>query len=171
MTWKSVPSASKAEIAEFNRVHRKKARFLVDESAGIEVASQMKELGWNVKFVDDVGLKGRADDNVFAFARKENRVILTHDDDFMDNRQFPINLSPGVVIIPGGSGDEEALGKAVAQVIVMFGWIGDFFKKTKISITHEGVWTIYKFNQKMGRIDKTRYKFPKNGDTMEWVET
>jgi len=171
MPWKSVRSFSKAEIAEFNKAHRKIARFLVDENAGIGLASLIRELGLNAKYVDDVRLRGRADKDIFAFAHKENRVILTHDDDFMDNRQFPIHLSPGVVKIPGGSGDEEALEKAVFQVIGMFGGKSDFYKKTKISITSEGVWTIHRFNQKMGRIEKTRWKFPKNGGAMKWVET
>jgi Domain of unknown function (DUF5615) len=171
MTWKSARRASKAEITEFFKVHRKKTRFLLDENVGIELASQLRELGLNVKHVDEVGLGGRPDKDVFVFARKENRVILTHDDDFMDYKQFPINLSPGVVKIPGGSGDEEALVKAVDQVIVRGGGRGGFYMKTKISISPEGVWTINRFNQKTGKIEKTRLKIPENGPPMEWVET
>lgn len=171
MPWKSVRSFNKAEIAEFNKAHRKKAKFLLDENVGIWLAYEMRELGWNAKHVDDVGLRSRADEDVFAFACKDNRVILTHDDDFMDNRQFSIHLSPGVVKIPGGSGDEEVLLDAVFQIIGMFGGKSDFYKQTKISITHEGVWTIHRFIQRMGKIEITRWKYPKNGGAMKWIET
>ena len=171
MTWKKRRWASKVEIAAYNKAHRKKAKFLLDENVDINVAFQMREYGLNVKHVDEVGLGGRADKDVFTFARKEDRVILTHDDDFMDNRQLPIKLSPGVVKIPGGSGDEEALFNAVFQIIGMFGGRRDFYKKTKISITSEGAWAIHKFNQKKGKIEKIRWDFPKNGPPMEWVET
>jgi len=118
-----------------------------------------------------VGLRGRSDEEIFAYARKERRVILTHDDDFMDNRQFSINLSPGVVKIPGGEGDEAALVHAVSQVISMFGKLGDFFEKTKISISPEGIWTVFKFDQPSGKIEKSMYKFARNVDAMEWVES
>ena len=60
MVWKPVDKPSKEEMAVFLKDHRKIARFLVDESVGIEVASQMKELGLNVKYVDDVGLRAGA---------------------------------------------------------------------------------------------------------------
>jgi hypothetical protein len=171
MVWKPVDTPSKEEMAVFLKDHRKIARFLVDESVGIEVASQMKELGLNVKYVDDVGLKGRADEDIYAYARRERRVILTHDDDFMDNRQFPITISPGVVKIPGAVGDEGALVHAVSKVISMFGKLGDFFEKTKISISSEGIWTVFKYDHSSGKIEKSIYKFPRNGDAMEWVES
>jgi len=92
MVWKPVSSPSKKEMSEFLSEHRRSARFLVDESLGEEVAKQIRELGWNVKYVDEVGLRGHADEDVYAYAHKENRVILTHDDDFMDNRLFSFSI-------------------------------------------------------------------------------
>lgn len=171
MGWKPVDTPSKEEMAVFLNDHRRIARFLVDESVGIEVALQMKELGLNVKYVDDVGLRGCADEDIYAYARKDRRVILTHDDDFMNNRQFPITSSPGVVKIPGAAGDEAALVHAVSQLISMFGKLGDFFEKTKILISSEGVWTVFKYDYPSGKIEKSIYKFQRNGPTMEWVES
>ena len=171
MIWKPVESPSKDEMAAFLKEHRKIARFLVDESVGVEVARQLKELGWNVKYIDDAGLEGHSDEDIYAYAHKERRVILTHDDHFMDNRIFPMTISPGVVKVPGGSGDEIALVQAVAQVISLFGKLGDFFENSKISITSAGIWTIFKFDRPSGRIEKRIYKFPRNGDALEWVES
>jgi hypothetical protein len=170
MVWKPVPTPSKEEMAEFLSEHRRSARFLVDESLGEEVAKQIRELGWNVKYVDEVGLRGHADEDVYAYAHKENRVILTHDDDFMDNRLFPFWICSGVVVIPGASGDENALAKAVAGILAMFGNLGDFFNGTKISIASDGLWMVHSFDRSSGKINKSIYKFPKHGDAMEWVD-
>jgi predicted nuclease of predicted toxin-antitoxin system len=170
MVWKRVPSPKKGDLAAFLREHKRRARFLVDESLGIEVARQIRELGYNVKYVEEVGLTGHSDEDIYTFAYKDNRIILTHDDDFLNNVRFPPSVSPGVVIIPGGSGDENSLAKAVAQVLHMFGPLGDFFQASKISISSEGIWTVSKFERKTGRIEKSIYKFPKHGNAMEWVE-
>ena len=160
---------NKEELASFLREHRKLARFLVDESLGIEVARQIKELGWNVKYVDEVGLQGHSDEDVYAYAYRKRRVILTHDDDFMDNRMFPLASCAGVVLIPGASGDEDALVKAVGHVLSMFGKLGDFFTYSKISINPDGVWTVFTFDRASGKIEKRIYKFRKHGNVMEWV--
>ncbi len=170
MVWKLIYTPSKEEMAQFLTEHKKSARFLVDESLGIEVAKHIKELGWNVKYVDEVGLQGHPDEDVYAYACKKRRVILTHDDDFMDSRKFPYSICCGVVIIPGASGDENALIKAVAGLLALFGNLGDFFNGTKISIASDGVWTVHRFDRSSGKINKNIYKFPKHGDALEWVE-
>ena len=72
--------------------------------------------------------------------------------------------------VSGGSGDVEAFVNAVSEVIGVFGVKSDYFKNTKISITSEGFWTIYRYNQKMSRIKKTRLKIPEKGAPLEWVE-
>jgi predicted nuclease of predicted toxin-antitoxin system len=145
MVWKPVHSPSKEQLARFLREHKKRARFLVDESLGVEVARQVRDLGWNVKFVKEIGLLGHSDEDVLAY--KDNRVILTHDDDFLNNHRFPPTINPGVVVIPGASGDETALAKAVGQVLALFGNLGDFFNGSKISITSEGIWTVFNYDR------------------------
>lgn len=64
---KKLSSSIRPEIAE-------RAKFLVDESLGSGVAEVIKELGWNVVFAPDAGLRGKSDEEVFAFAWKQNRV-------------------------------------------------------------------------------------------------
>ena len=88
MSWKRLPGGTEAQEAEFNSF-RKKTRFLIDESLGEGVARVLRELGWNVVFGPDVGLKRHSDEDVFAYAWREQRVLLTHDRDFLDDRRFP----------------------------------------------------------------------------------
>jgi predicted nuclease of predicted toxin-antitoxin system len=89
MAWKLVPTPSDKDLRELRREYRGKVRFLVDENAGPEVAEFLRSSGFNVKYVDEVGLCGHSDEDVFAFAWKEKRLIVTHDQDFLDNRRFP----------------------------------------------------------------------------------
>ena len=55
---------------------KEKTRFLVDESLGRIAARVLHAAGWNVVFAPDAGLQGRSDEDVFAFAWRENRVLL-----------------------------------------------------------------------------------------------
>jgi hypothetical protein len=45
---------------------------------------------------------------VFVAAWKDKRVVITHDADFLDNKRFPPNRNPGVVLIrPGSEGHDD----------------------------------------------------------------
>jgi hypothetical protein len=87
----------------------KAPRFLVDESLGVDAAHLLRERKWNAKFVAEAGLSGKSDETVFALAWKEKRVLLTHDRDFLDNRRFPPERNPGLVVfVIGASGENDA---------------------------------------------------------------
>src|SRR5574337_992187 len=109
MPWKKLPNPSKKEEETFFVRFRKKARFLVDEDVDSEVVYFLREQGWNVVSALEVGLNGQPDENVFSFAWKERRMILSHDRGFLDNKKYPVHRNPGIVIIEGGSGDSDKL--------------------------------------------------------------
>ena len=88
MGWSKLPPVTDKQLREFGQ-YKKKARFLIDESVGEAIARILQEQGWNAVFVGDVGLGGHSDENVFAFAWKDNRVLLTHDRDFLNDQRFP----------------------------------------------------------------------------------
>jgi hypothetical protein len=94
MPWKELDEPSDDDRRELDLQYRGKARFLVDENAGIEVAKILQKSGYNAKFVADLGLRGRSDEDVFAEAWKNKQVVITHDADFLDNNRFPPNRNP-----------------------------------------------------------------------------
>lgn len=47
----------------------------------------------------------RADPNVLRAAYQRNALLVTRDCDFLDTDEFPPDSNPGVIVIPGGSGD------------------------------------------------------------------
>ena len=72
MPWKQLELTEDDRYAL--RTLEKKTRFLVDENVHAEVVRFLRADGWNVKSVDDVGLRGHSDEDVLAFAHREDRV-------------------------------------------------------------------------------------------------
>jgi len=120
MTWQPVRQPTRSEIAERRRARR--GRFLVDESLGRSAATALNELRYNTLFVGDVGLNGRDDADVLAYAWRTRRILLTHDRDFLDNRRFPESRNPGLaVILAGADGNQQDMIVALGHVIGLFG--------------------------------------------------
>ena len=159
MGWKKEKPISRAEVSAILHEYRKKARFLVDESVGPGVTALLRRLGWNVKGVSECDLAGRSDEDVLAFAFKDDRVLLTHDPDFLDNRRFPHHRHPGCVVLPGAQGNDRALLRALGRMLSVVGHARDLFRPSRIRITEDGVWTVATYERSEGRVVTTRYRF------------
>ncbi len=166
MAWIPLEAPSKDDLRALKQAYRGKARFLVDENLGTAVANFLKDSGYNAKFVQDLSLSGRSDEDVFALAWKEERVILTHDTDFLDDRQFPPHRNSGVVVIhPGADGrDDEGLTTCLMKILTIAGDSGAWFHGRKVDFTSDETITIS--SQKL----RQRYFWPKKGQAMIWEE-
>lgn len=168
MSWKPIDAPKEAVDAAV-RNFRKKARFLVDESLGVETAKFLRELGWNVKDVSEVGLSGRSDEDVLAYAFREKRILLTHDTDFLDDRRFPPHRNPGVVVLPGGSGSEEPLIRALFDLLTIVGPFAEGYRGAKMQISTDRVFSI-RHRHADGTIKTDRYMVRGRGPALEWVD-
>jgi predicted nuclease of predicted toxin-antitoxin system len=168
MPWKPLPDVPKEELSDILKEITKKASFLVDESLGIAVAQALRMLGWNVRFVDEVGLRGHDDSDVFAFASRENRILLTHDEDFLDDRKFPPHRNPGIVVLPGASGEERELLKALGAMLSIVGKFRGAWLRAKIQISRTGDWVVKRWDSATGSHQIIRYKFPNKGAPLMW---
>src|ERR1039458_4011072 len=84
---------------------RATTRFLLDNNTDLAVLLRHFD-GIGVSTDELPGsLKRRGDEEGLAYAWQRDRVLLTHDDDFLDVRRHPWETNPGVVVMPGGSGD------------------------------------------------------------------
>jgi predicted nuclease of predicted toxin-antitoxin system len=134
------------QLSDFQRKFESKARFLIDESVGMEAARLIRDGGWNVCYVDDVGLSQRSGEEVFAFAWKEQRILLTYDFDFLDDSRFPFNRNPGLVVLPRTTDSRRGLPDAINGVLALIGPYFKAYRGYKIRITEDGVWTIRHFD-------------------------
>jgi predicted nuclease of predicted toxin-antitoxin system len=107
-----------------------------------------------------VHLAGHPDENVFAYALKDDRILLTHDADFLDDRKFPFdpNRNPGVIVLPGGSGGDSVLIKALILALRQICSARELFRGSKVAISPEGVITIRQRNLETGGIECTKYR-------------
>src|SRR5262245_10883175 len=144
MTWEQQARLTRAELAAARR-DRKKTSFLVDESVDLEVAFRLRREGFTANHVSDVGLKGHSDEDVFAYGWREDRIILTCDTDFLHNRRFPPQRNPGVVVLPLAPDGQRTLSLAVGWVAHIVGHSRELWRRTKITISREGVWVVATF--------------------------
>ncbi len=64
------------------------------------VSAMRRELGWNVLFVmEHEDLRRAPDAEHYRRARDLGRTLITLDRDFLDNRRFPLDESPGVIVM------------------------------------------------------------------------
>jgi predicted nuclease of predicted toxin-antitoxin system len=63
--------------------------FLVDENTAKSLAFAMRAAGYTAEHVYEVGLQGRPDTEVFAYAQAHQQAIITADLDFAHILNFP----------------------------------------------------------------------------------
>ncbi len=91
-------------------------RSLSDLCIPDSVHDYLRQRGWGILRADTFDLVGQPDENVWAYARRENRVLLSADDDFRDAQRFPLNNHPGCIMIDTSKGRRE--GDAVIDLLI-----------------------------------------------------
>ena len=115
------------------------------EKGGIKTASNQASKPF---FNNLLGLEGHPDENIWIAARKNKRVLLTHDDDFLDNGKFPLKGSFGAVVLPHKTGDEGLLiGKLWHLVSILSSGAG-FTYERKIVVSADSHWRIISIDEK-----------------------
>jgi len=74
-------------------------RFITDEDVPRSTARVLRDAGFDVVDVRDVGLRGKSDDDVFEYAQNENRLIITCDMGFSNILNFPPSGNRGIVVV------------------------------------------------------------------------
>ncbi|MBI4154923.1 DUF5615 family PIN-like protein [Candidatus Woesearchaeota archaeon] len=62
-----------------------KLKFLVDQNVSSATTKFLRKLNLEVEDVRDVGLKGRPDEEVYEYAKRNNLIIITFDHEFAFN--------------------------------------------------------------------------------------
>ena len=76
-------------------------RFYFDEHIGHAIAKGMRRRGIDVLTLTEAEMLGASDEEHMAFARSQQRVIVTHDDDFLRLAAEGIDHA-GIVYAPQG---------------------------------------------------------------------
>lgn len=74
------------------------ARFLIDEDLPRSLARGLRAAGLLAEDVRDVGLRGRPDDDVFAYATAHGHAVLSGDLGFGNLVRFPLGTHHGIIV-------------------------------------------------------------------------
>lgn len=90
-------------------------RYFMDEHVAGAIASALRKRGVDVLTVAEAGLLGAEDEDLLAFVREEQRVIVTQDRDFLQLAAREAS-HPGVVYAP----QECSIGEMVRMLDLLF---------------------------------------------------
>jgi predicted nuclease of predicted toxin-antitoxin system len=163
MPW--VPLDDGPEIDAFVRNFKRSSRFLIDEDVTAEFTSYLRGEGYNVTSVIEEGMAGASDDEVFQFARREKRILVTRNGrDFWNDRQYPIDQTHGIAILT--SQDPRA---AIYAIMLMGKW-GELWGGCKAQFAASGEITFKSRNIETGAVTTKRFRFVNGRRPEEWVE-
>ena len=74
-------------------------KFLTDEDVPRSTARVLRDAGFDAVDVRDVGLRGRSDSEVFAYAQQERRILITCDMGFSNILHFPPGENEGILVV------------------------------------------------------------------------
>ena len=74
-------------------------RFLTDEDVPCSTARVLRNAGFDAVDVRDVGLRGKKDHEVFDYAQREGRLLITCDMGFSNVLNFPASENHGILVV------------------------------------------------------------------------
>jgi hypothetical protein len=75
------------------------SRFMLDNNVDAWILDKLQGLGVSAVFLP-VRLRNAADDVVLDEAKRQDRVLITHDHRFINPREIEPERNPGIIIIP-----------------------------------------------------------------------
>lgn len=74
-------------------------RFLADENISKSLVKALRDKSHDVKDIKEEKLFGTPDKEIVKAAKAEDRIILTHDKDFNNMLDFPLQSHNGIILI------------------------------------------------------------------------
>jgi uncharacterized protein with PIN domain len=164
MAWKRIDTNNARESMEPDS---NPPRFLIDAELGPELAPVLRRLGHNVIDVSALNVNCRSNDDVIATAWSERRILLTKDTRFLDDRRFPPNQYPGVIVLPPIH--DPWLLKALISAVYVFHNRRQLSERAKVFVGCGGRFTVTQHNDDTGKREIMLFKLRKSGPPLIWV--
>lgn len=169
MTWQNIP-ISEEELRSFDKYFRKKAKFYADADIEPIIIELLRDLKFKVQTAGEAGLTGHDDADHVAHAFRHNRILLTRDRDYLDDRKHPPYRNPGIVVLDIEPMTREGLINALWLLKTVIGPYREIWRESKILISKDGCVTVWQKEFETGKRQKRRYRLNCHGQIQEWVE-
>ncbi|MBI2449729.1 DUF5615 family PIN-like protein [Candidatus Pacearchaeota archaeon] len=111
-------------------------RFLADENISNSLIKAIKNLGHDIKDIKEYK-KNLSDLEIVKIAYKEDRIILTHDKDFANLKNYPLVSHKGVILLRFS--DQSPINVTEIFIKLLNSSIKDKFKNSLVIINEEEV--------------------------------
>jgi predicted nuclease of predicted toxin-antitoxin system len=116
------------ELRDYERQKKKMPRFYADEDFPPQAVRIIREVGLNVLTAAEAGTRGHPDENQLAEAKRQGRILLSCDRDFLNERRFPLIESSTLVVFDFGDKTEDEIVQALQCLAIIEMW-PDFFEQ------------------------------------------
>jgi predicted nuclease of predicted toxin-antitoxin system len=169
MNWKPISTLAKDEASRFDEKFRKRAKLLIDENID-KLAQILRDLGWNARSAQDLGLEQHDDGDLYGRAWRDKRILITSDADFLDDRKYPFHRCPTVIVVPSPSGSMDSFADAIGSTLPVIGRYSRAFRQQKIAISSDGSWLVRGFSKRPGVHWSARFRIDRQGKIWEWQD-
>lgn len=154
--WPEPPLREVREVVEFSK-RRRRPRFYADENFPRTAENLLKESKLSVLTAREAGTLQHSDESHIALARRERRILLTQDRDFLNERKFPLIACPTIVVLHFATGSRSDI-VAAFQCLNYILLCPQFYDKwSKFDATPSG-WTEWiRFQD--GTTSRDRFRF------------
>lgn len=137
-----------------------KTRFLTDANMKSWALYVMRYRHFDVRPCDAAGVRYSDDQSVFASAWKLGRLLITHDADFLDDRQFPFSRCSGLLLVPTYSSVSMEFANLLAGACLLLSRGGRLWFHTKIIARRDYTVKVRTWDKPDGYITEWNYRIP-----------
>ncbi len=171
MTWilHKYQTVSKSELKSIEG----QVEFYADHNLDYSIVEALRIKKFNIETAKDIKAESQSDEFHYKYTFNSKKVLLTLDDDFLNNDQFPLNQTNGVIILNVNTSSIPQIASALEIVYVILGKLSGFLKEKKVIVNSDRTMKVIerKANEDGFYICQTRYRFDDNGlDIWEWQE-
>jgi len=139
----------------------RKTRFLADENIEPWALHVMRYKRFDIIDCDKAKLRGLEDRQVFRKAWQLKRVLVTHDNDFLNDRLFPLRECAGLLVLPTYGAVSMEFGNLLASAATLISRGDILWLHTKVEATRGWALNVRTWEKSQGHIVKWQFKIPK----------
>jgi len=123
---------------------KRKWRLYADENIDAATVKSLRNSGFDVLYVpEDNALCKQEDSLHYARARQLSRYLLTKDNDFWSDKDFPLHESPGLILLSGNTKEPMTawLLRLLRKLVVDYNPLDEpiYLDQVKVRISEEGI--------------------------------